>query len=642
MTKSTYDQTHKLDDYQFTRLRTEVNFGSREVVREVIAGYDGQRMVIDEVEYVPALFTYWREVLDNAIDEVVAKGHGTSVYFSFDPATLTFEVEDDGRGIPSNLVQQLLGEARAGRNFGARDAVAGTNGVGAATTNFTSEFFEVTSRHAGVEHHQVFREDPKNDRHDVGAPKTQKTKEHGLKIRFRPSKHVYHNLVMPESFVRGRIYDVAAAYPDLRVYYNGTRIKLPKGGLLNGLKTVDVDIVGVTEVTHSAAREIGVKDTSVTKHPFRSTFRLVPDFFRGKGDHVHTMVNMILATNGGSHVAEFRSAFYNGLIEALSKEAKRRKIGTLTRQDVENGLLVYNVTSMHAAVFDGQAKTKLTNPEAAKAVKAGITDKVISDAIKRNPEWIEEIFRRCAARNNAKDLSDANKESKKGLKVRIPKLTDATGSDRTKCILMIAEGDSAIGGSKSVRDHRIHAGMPLRGKVMNVSGVSPKKVVDNEELFSLMSAIGLVIGERAIPRSKLRYGQIWITTDEDEDGKNITALLVNFFHTYWPELFDADLPPFIFKMETPLLILERGKGKSAERKYFYGRTAGDYDPERYKGWSVIRAKGLGRLQPAHWRDALDRPSLIPIVDRGDLKEALDLIFNDSRPDDRKVWLGGSE
>lgn len=639
MTRATYDQTHKLDDYQFTRLRTEVNFGSREVVTEQIAGFDGEKFAQQTVTYVPALFTYWREVLDNAIDEVVGKGHGSSVWFSFDESSMVFEVEDDGRGIPSDLVQQLLAEARAGRNFGARDAVAGTNGVGAATTNFTSEFFEVTSSHGGVRHHQVFREDLKNDRHDVGVPTKTKTQDHGLKIRFKPSPSVYHNVVMPESFVRARIYDVAAAYPELKVHYNGSRIKLPRGGLLAGLETIDIEVRGTTEVVHSSAREIGVKESTTTTHPFKSVFRLVPNFHTERGDHVHTMVNMILATNGGSHVQEFRSCLYGGLMEALAKEARRRKL-KLARQDVEQGLLIYNVTRMHAAVFDGQAKTRLTNPEAAKAIKAQLSDqKFYAGLVRNNQKWVDSIFERCAERTESKDMSDAIRESKKGLKVRVAKLTDATGSDRSKCILLIAEGDSAIEGSKSVRDHKIHAGLPLRGKVMNVSGESVAKVVANEELKSLMSAIGLSIGQRAIPRSKLRYGQVWITTDEDEDGKNIAALLVNFFHRFWPELFDPDLPPFICKMETPFIILERGKGKAAERKYFYGRTVGQYDPADYKGWNAIRAKGLGRLQPPHWKDALERPSLIPIVDsNGDLKEALDLIFNDARPDDRKTWL----
>jgi DNA gyrase/topoisomerase IV subunit B len=639
MSKKTYDDTHELTDFQMARLRTERDFGNRELVSEIIVGFDVKELRAMNLTFVPALATYFREIVDNALDEVVGHGHGGEVRISFEPDTLTFEVVDDGRGIPSDLVVKLLARARAGRNFGQRGNVVGTNGVGAATTNFTSEFFEVDARHHGTQHIQKFREDAKNNKLVEGYPEITKCSksEHGTKIRFRPSKYVYPNLVLPEDFVKARVYEVAAANPKLRVYYNNARIKLEATkadgmALLKGIDNVITVVCdGETEIVHTAARELGGTGET-TKHDFRSTFYLVPNFTTDRDDVVHSIVNGISAYQGGTHVATFRSTFYNKLLEELPSEIRKMKP---ERRDVEHGMLIYNVTRMAAPNFDTQQKTKLTNPDAGKAVARAIDEKLVRKVIRDNPAWVEQIKQRVIERTQTRDLSDAAKLTKRNLKYKVLKLQDATGQDRSKCVLFIAEGDSAIKGIINVRDPKIHGGLPLRGKVMNVFGESPARVAKSEQLANLMAALGLTIGERAL-RAKLRYGKLYIATDEDEDGKNITALVVNFLYTYWPELFDPDLPPFVHRYETPLFILERKN----ERKYFFGRTAGDYDPEKFHGWGKpIRAKGLGRLDVKHMRDMIEKPSVIPFVDDGKLKQALDLIFNDSRQDDRKEWLG---
>jgi DNA gyrase/topoisomerase IV subunit B len=200
---------------------------------------------------------------------------------------------------------------------------------------------------------------------------------------------------------------------------------------------------------------------------------------------------------------------------------------------------------------------------------------------------------------------------------------------------MVGEGDSAVDGAVAKRDPKIHGMLPLRGKIMNVNGERLSAVVSNEALSDIISSLGLVLNERAV-RANLRYGKLFIATDEDDDGNNIFALLINFLFSFWPELFDKDLDPFVYRMETPLLILSKGK----ERQYFYGRNSDEFDPKQWKGWDVSRAKGLGRLEPMDWKLILSEPSVIPIID-GDklMKDALSLIFEKSRADDRKIWLG---
>jgi len=194
--------------------------------------------------------------------------------------------------------------------------------------------------------------------------------------------------------------------------------------------------------------------------------------------------------------------------------------------------------------------------------------------------------------------------------------------------------NSAISGMASVRDPKIHGGLPLRGKVLNVNGEAPKKALESDALVDIITALGLTMGERA-DRTKLRYGKVYIATDADQDGANICALLVNFLHTYWPELFEEGVEPFVFVFMTPFIIAEKGK----ERKYWYAHDYDEFNSEDYKGWAITRAKGLGTLQEPDWRHSLDKPVLYPIVDDGKMKESLDLVFNGDRAGDRKIWIG---
>ena len=198
----------------------------------------------------------------------------------------------------------------------------------------------------------------------------------------------------------------------------------------------------------------------------------------------------------------------------------------------------------------------------------------------------------------------------------------------------IISHNSAINGMTEERTPAIHGGLPLRGKVLNVNGESPKIVLDNQALTDIMNSIGLVIGQRA-NRHSLRYGKVYLAHDMDEDGKNIGALLVNFFYTYWPELFDAHKEPYISVFMTPFIIGEKGK----ERHYWYMDDHHTFKPEDWKGWKITRAKGLGTLKSADWEHSLKHPKLMPLLDDGNLKESLDLIFNSTRADDRKAWIG---
>jgi DNA gyrase/topoisomerase IV subunit B len=346
-------------------------------------------------------------------------------------------------------------------------------------------------------------------------------------------------------------------------------------------------------------------------------------------------VNDIPAFNGGNHIDVFKRVFFSSLLKALERESKRRGLSP-NRSDISEGILVYNSTTMHAPNFDSQSKTRLINEEVETHVKAALDDeKLYKRIIRDHKSWIEQIYARCAARTQKKDDAETNKLARKVLRNKVPKLMDATGKDRTKCILMLTEGDSAISMASAVRDPEIHGGLPLRGKILNVRGETNKTVLDNQICQDIMSSIGLIMGQK-VDRNSLRYGQVWITCDADTDGANIMALLTNFFYLYWPDLFDPQQPPFFLVFSTPFIIQE---DKKKHRHYWYSDDWQNYKGEDWHGCpKPTRAKGLASLEEIDWKNSLVSPRLIPLLDDGKLSDTLDLLFNKTRADARKEWM----
>jgi DNA gyrase/topoisomerase IV subunit B len=361
----------------------------------------------------------------------------------------------------------------------------------------------------------------------------------GTKISWKLSKKVFKDFTLPEQFIRDRVFEIALCYPKLKVFYNGKQVKTqgPEKTLFAGKKPIVFEI----------------KDKG-----FNSRFWLLPEFLP-EGEHSHGTVNTIPVFNGGTHIDTFKRLFYSGMMKALERESKKRKL-TPNRSDLAEGMLIYNITEMDAPAFDSQSKTRLINEHVAKTVQTAMDDpEFFKGVVKRNPEWIESVYERCRVRTQKSDEKEFAKVAKASRR-KIEKLVDATGMDRSKCVLLLAEGDSALSGSMSMRDPKIHGGLPLQGKVLNIhpSKVTMRDAVKNEALQEIMGSIGLVPGQRA-NRYKLRYGKVYITCDADEDGKNIAALLVNFFHQWWPELLQDEKNPFLYVFETPLIVARKAK-----------------------------------------------------------------------------------
>lgn len=619
----------KLNDFEHARNNNEMWFGSRDPHTQTILGYERGKPVVQTHTWTPAVFTAFREIMDNALDEMVTHGHGDRLDVTYDEATMVFSITDNGRGIPINFDEEeqqyaatvLMTETKAGRNFDERGATRGVNGVGGSIVNMCSEYFQLDITRDKKSFSQRFAEGTREGRgvlmfEDPIIMPAMKNAPTGTRVEFKLSPKVFRHMNLPEAFIRDRVFDVALCYPQLRVFYNGERV-VTKG-------TVERTVFPDSKPISFTVREPG----------FIAQFWLMPEFLSDGSEVTHTLVNAIPTFNGGTHVEAFKRRFFSGLIDALASVSKKRRL-TPNRSDIADGMMVFSITEMKAPVFDSQNKTRLTNEESAKIIERAIADPdFFKKVIKNNPEWIERIYTRCAERTQKKDNADAAKLAKKNLRTKVEDLEDASGSNRQKCILFLGEGKSAISGMVEARNADIHGGLPLRGKVLNVFGESHKTILENEALAKIMKSIGLIPGQR-VNRQLLRYGKVYITTDADEDGKNIAALLVNFFYTLWPDLFDPSREPFIYVFDTPLIIAVKGK----QRKYWFNENYDEFNSEAHKGWEITRAKGLAALKKDDWKYALANPKVQPITDDGNLKDSLDLLFNTKRADDRKQFIG---
>lgn len=630
--KNNNEKIEVKNDFQHARLRTEVYLGSRAPHTQEVVTYENGKPILKELTWVPAIYTAFREIIDNALDEI-AHGYGNRIDIDYDEESSVMGVSDNGRGIPITYDKDLknylctvaLSQARAGRNFGDRGEWAGLNGLGAACTNFCSEWFVLDIWRDGKHFHQEFTDN--NGAFNeliVKKPKIKDCSENktGTKIKFKLSKLVFESFILPEEFVRARVFEIALSNPKLKVFYNGEQIKTKK------------TITQTFGIPNAISFEINETD-------FKSTWVLIPDFTDEQPIY-HTSVNNIYSYKGGEHIEAFKKSFYPNFRDVLNEKLKRQKL-TVRADDISKGLLVYNIIKMKAPTFDGQNKVALNSEEPVRIINEFFKNNkdFFSNLIKNNKEWFETIAENCRERTNAKNLKNLENEERKIRKKVIPKLLEANSKRRRECVLFLFEGDSAQGNFDTERNPMIHAGLPIQGKrIPNVLKKDTSEAIKNETIQQIINTVGLSPTKK-IPRDKLNYGKIYIATDMDQDGYNIMAMLINVLYYYWPELFDINEEPFFYHFQTPFIIGIKGN----QRKYWYGK---DY-PEKFEkewptlsGWKARRAKGLGTLEPIDWKHALDNPVVYPIFDDGHLKDTLELIFGKGREEDRKTWVGVTE
>ncbi len=557
------------------------------------------------------------EVVDNSIDEALA-GYNDRIDITINKDG-SVTVEDSGRGIPVDIhpeekrsaLEVVMTVLHAGGKFD-KDSYkvsGGLHGVGVSVVNALSEWCKVEVKREGKVYCQEYRKGvPQFPVKEIGKAKKN---ESGTKVTFKPDGEIFKTTKFSFDTLAERMRELAYLNKTITINVkdeieNEEASFHFKGGLVEFVKYLD-------ETRHALHKPIyieGEKDDTPVEIAF--------EYSDAYSDNIHSYVNNINTHEGGTHLVGFKTAltrtFNNyALKNNLIKEKKNKKI-TLSGDDFREGLTAVISVKVMEPQFEGQTKTKLGNSEVKSAVETIVGEK-LSEFLEENPAIARKIIDKCVraaeAREAARKARDLVRRKNALDSMHLPgKLADCSINDPEHCEIYIVEGDSAGGSAKQGRDRRFQAILPLRGKILNVEKAKINKILENNEIKAMISAIGAGIGEE-FNHEKARYGRIIIMTDADVDGSHIRTLLLTFFYRHMKDLITSGK---IYIAQPPLYKIKKGKEEiyafdENERDKILSRfkANGSADLENIKGVTISRYKGLGEMNPQQLWDTTMNP-----------------------------------
>ena len=548
------------------------------------------------------------EVVDNSIDEALA-GFCDRIDVTMHRDN-SVTVADNGRGIPVDLhptekmpgVELALTVLHAGGKFD-RDSYkvsGGLHGVGVSVVNALSEKLIVTVDRAGARHQMSFVRGQTTQKLTVigMAPGT------GTTVTFKPDPQIFTVLEFSWNTLADRLRQLAFLNGGLRITLTDERGDEPrteafyyKGGLVEFVSwlTRNKKVLHPKPVHFSATRDDVEVDIAL-------------QYEEGYNENTFTFVNNINTHEGGTHLTGFRSALTRTINDVAKRSNAMKKADfTLSGDDAREGLTCVLHVKLREPQFEGQTKTKLGNGEVEGIVRT-IVNEGLGNFLDENPgvgrAIIEKAVSAALAREAARKARDLVRK-KSGLENAVlpGKLADCSLEDPTLCEIYLVEGDSAGGSAKQGRDRSFQAILPLRGKILNVERARIDKILGNEEIRSMITAIGCGVRED-FNLAEARYHKIILMTDADVDGAHIRTLLLTFFFRQMPELIEAG---YIYIAQPPLYRVARGKEEyyaytEDERSEFTKRLS-----EGGKGTvGTQRYKGLGEMNPEQlWKTTMD-------------------------------------
>lgn len=609
-----------LSDRDHVRLRLPVYAGNTKTTEYEVPLFINGGIEIKNIEFIPAVYKCINEIIDNSLDEFTKCGKTDNILtITSNSNSGEFTISDNGRGVPIDMHETgrytpelVFSSLRSGRNFTEHNdvGVIGMNGMGASITCFCSTLFNIQIVRGSKKYDQMIT----NGGLDISEPEITRVrgKHSGTSITFKLDESVFENIIIPEELISNRAIEVALTNKNVTVEHNGITSKY-KNGFDDYIKNMG---------------------NKFFKFEYNNIeFYTILDYDTGPDEKIFTWVNGSMLFDGGICNTQFLNSFYDIIIEHLSADAKKNKC-VVTKNDIRENLLVIGNLKIANPEYDAQSKTRLTSPNMKKEFNEMLVNQW-SLFSRRNKDWLQAIIARANKRHHSIADDKAVKLLSKRSTKQISGLIDATSNNRSSCMLIITEGDSAASQITQARDPKTMASLPLRGKINNVYGCTVAQLIKMDKVRDLITAIGLVPGQKA-NRSELRYGKIVIATDADYDGSDIFTLLINLFYSYWPELFDKKYDPIVYRLVAPNICLTKGK----ERIHIPSMSEYEAVKFKYVGYTVNYYKGLGSMVRADWEMILNsRVNLLPIVDDGNIKGTLELLFGPNS-NDRKQWLMG--
>ena len=567
------------------------------------------------------------EVLDNSIDEALA-GFCDTISVSINEDN-SITVEDNGRGIPVDMhkkegvsaLEVVMTKIGAGGKFdkGSYKVSGGLHGVGVSVVNALSTHLTATVFRDG----KIWEQEYARGKALFSVREIGTTEKRGTRVTFNPDPEIFQQILeFDYNILATRIRELAFLNKGITITLTDFRQKNEKGefvsqkfysekGLVEFIKYLDGNRPSIIRQVISMEGE---------KNDIPIEIALV--YNDSYNENLHSYVNNINTHEGGTHLQGFRMgltrtlknyADKSGLLEKASKDKKNPL--EISGDDFREGLTAIVSVKVAEPQFEGQTKTKLGNRDVTSAVSQAVSE-MLEAYLEENPEdaktIVNKVILAAQARLAAKKAREAvQRKSPMGGAGLPGKLADCQDKNPVNCELFLVEGDSAGGTAKQGRDQKFQAILPLRGKILNVEKSMKHKVLENEEIRNIYTALGVTIGteedSKALNISKLRYHKIVIMCDADVDGSHIATLILTFFFRYMRELIEEG---HIYIATPPLYLLKQGKKEqyawSDEERdritnEFYSQAQTKVSVQRYKGLGEMNADQLAdtTMDPKH-------------------------------------------
>ena len=568
------------------------------------------------------------EIVDNAVDEHLA-GFCSEIRVTLE-ADGSATVADNGRGVPVDRHSTGVSAARvvyttlhAGGKFDdtAYKTSGGLHGVGSSVVNALSTHMDVEiSRDGQVYHDRYEKGKPVIELEDGLLPVIGKSRKTGTKVNFLPDDTIFEKTRFRAEEVKSRMHETAYLNPELTIIFEDLRGETPEhieyhepDGILGFIRELNAK----KEVVHDPVYFKGECDGIEVE----AAFQYVNEFH----ENVLGFCNNIYNAEGGTHLTGFKTTFTT-VINQYARELGilKEKDSNFTGADIRNGMTAIVSIKHPDPRFEGQTKTKLDNPDAAKATSKVTGDEVVR-YFDRNVENLKKVIG-CAEK--AAKIRKTEERAKTNLLTKQKysfdsngKLANCESRDASKCEIFIVEGDSAGGSAKTARDRMYQAILPIRGKILNVEKASIDKILANAEIKTMINAFGCGFSEgygNDFDITKLRYDKIIIMADADVDGAHISTLLLTLFYRFMPELIYEG---HVYIAMPPLY---KAMPKKGEEEYLYDDKALEKYRKTHDGpFTLQRYKGLGEMDAEQlWETTLNPETrLLKLVEIEDARMA---------------------